>query len=394
MKKILLNIAVKILRLIYIPLKKLKIKDKIVYISRQSNAENLDFKLIRERIEKEYPQYQNVVLTRKIEPGVKNKMDYIVNIIKQMYHIATSKIVILDTYCITASVLKHKKETKIIQIWHAPGAIKKFGYQSIDKPSGTKKEIAEIMCMHQNYNYVLAPSKETAKSYKEAFNVKEEQIKYIAMPRLEYVMQEDKVKSEKIYNQYPELRNKTNILYVPTFRKGEKIQIDELIKKIDTKKYNLIVKLHPLDLKEYECIEKEGIIYEKKYRAYDLIKIADKLITDYSSLAMEAGMLDMPVYFYTYDIDKYKYDPGLNFDFEKEEVGKYQTENVQELLNFIEEEYDYDALKKFKQKYIEVPINGCVDKLIEFIMRLMKNEKIENIDDRFIKEKYSTQKRN
>ena len=126
----------------------------------------------------------------------------------------------------------------------------------------------------------------------------------------------------------------------------------------------------------------------------DLIKIADKLITDYSSLAMEAGMLDMPVYFYTYDIDKYKYDPGLNFDFEKEEVGKYQTENVQELLNFIEEEYDYDALKKFKQKYIEVPINGCVDKLIEFIMRLMKNEKIENIDDRFIKEKYSTQKRN
>ena len=56
MKKILLNIAVKILRLIYIPLKKLKIKDKIVYISRQSNAENLDFKLIRERIEKEYPK--------------------------------------------------------------------------------------------------------------------------------------------------------------------------------------------------------------------------------------------------------------------------------------------------------------------------------------------------
>ena len=42
MKKILLNVAVKILQIIYLPFNLLKTKDKIVYISRQSNNENLD----------------------------------------------------------------------------------------------------------------------------------------------------------------------------------------------------------------------------------------------------------------------------------------------------------------------------------------------------------------
>ena len=46
-----------------------------------------------------------------------------------MYYLATSKVCVLDGYCIPASILKHKKKLKIIQIWHASGAIKKFGYQ-------------------------------------------------------------------------------------------------------------------------------------------------------------------------------------------------------------------------------------------------------------------------
>ena len=126
MKKILLNVAVKILQIIYLPFNLLKTKDKIVYISRQSNNENLDFKLIRTQIEKINPNIKNVVLTKKIEDGILNKLLYIIEIFKQMYHLATSKIVILDTYCIIACTLKHKKSTKVIQIWHAISAVKKF----------------------------------------------------------------------------------------------------------------------------------------------------------------------------------------------------------------------------------------------------------------------------
>lgn len=367
MKKIILNLVVIALKIIYTPIKLFKVKNKIVYISRQSNRETLDFKLIREQVEKLYPNYKNVILTRKLEDGIKEKIKYVFHMLVQMYHISTSEFVILDSYCIVASVLKHKKETKIIQIWHALSAIKKFGYQSIGTEAGSDRLTAEIMCMHKNYDYVLAPSEITAKYYREAFNVKEEQIKYLGMPRIDYILKEDKKVNENIYKKYPILKEKINILYVPTFRKNESIKVEELVNRIDTNKYNLIIKLHPLDTKTPK-IEKNGVIYDNEFSGYDLLKITDKVITDYSSLAMEISLLDIPVYFYTYDIEEYKINPGLNFDFEKEEIGRYQATEVDELLKKIEDEYDKEILKQFKNKYISIDKKECSKSIVKFMI--------------------------
>ena len=389
MSEFALNIVAILLKIAYMPFKLLKTRNKIVYISRESNNENIDFKLIREEVEKEYPNFENVVLTKKIGDGFLDKIKYIGEIYRQMYHIATSKIVILDTYCITVSVLKHKKETKVIQIWHALGAIKKFGYQSINKPSGRKESMVKAMHMHENYDYVLAPSRETAKFYKEAFNVTENQIKYLGMPRIDYLLKEDEKVKEEIYNTYPELKEKTNIIYVPTFRKGEKVELDEIVEKINTDKFNLIVKLHPLDLKEYKYKEKAGVIYETKYSTYDLLKVSDRMITDYSSLAIDAGILNIPLYFYIYDMDKYKDDPGVNFDFEHEKIGKYQARNAEILIDLINEEYDYSALEDFRKKHVEIDTKDCASQLVRFMMELINSEKNKNNDNESIKEKLS-----
>ena len=70
----------------------------------------------------------------------------------QMYHIATSKVVVLDGYCIAASVLNHKPDTKIVQMWHALGTIKKFGYQVLGTEEGSDPDVARIMRMHKNYD--------------------------------------------------------------------------------------------------------------------------------------------------------------------------------------------------------------------------------------------------
>ena len=386
MKNIILKILVIMLKILYLPMRLLKVKNKITYMSRQTNTESIDFKKIREELEKQYPEYKNVVLTKKIEDGIISKAMYCLEIFRQMYHLATSKVIVLDTYCITACVLPHKKETKIIQIWHALGAIKKFGYQTIGAKSGADEKTAQIMCMHKNYDYVLAPSRTTADLYEKAFCVKKEKIKYIGMPRVDYILEKDEEKNNKIYEKYPNLKHKQNILYVPTFRKGDKVEIDELVEKIDTEKYNLIIKLHPLDLKEYQYKEREGIIYDNKTRTYDLLKVVDKVITDYSSLSIEAALLDLPVYFYTYDIEKYNQETGLNFDFERESIGIYNAQEVETLLNLLDEEYDYNILRDFKNNYISVDTNNCARQIAEFIVRLIKNEEVESIGNEPVKE--------
>lgn len=392
LKGFILKIGIGILRLIYLPIKLFKVKNKIVYISRQFNHPTLDFKLLIEAVEVLDSNVQNVVLTKRIEKGLLNSISYILHIFKQMYHISTAKVVVVDTYCIPVSVLKHKKETKFIQIWHALGAIKKFGYQTINKPSGTNEKLAKIMCMHKNYDYVLAPSEITKDLFLEAFNVKDEQIKYIALPRVDYILQ--KKDAEKIYEQYPQLKKKINVLYVPTFRKGKKIRINRLIENFDTEKYNLIIKLHPLDRKEYEYKEKDGVIYDDKFTSYDLLEVTDRIITDYSSLAVETSLLGKPLYFYTYDIKYYEEDPGLNFDFKNEKIGKYMATKPEELLELLEQDYDFTALENFRNRYITVNTKGCAKQLAKNILEIVNGNEYEEENqentDRTVKEKLNT----
>lgn len=390
MKEFIIKIGIMILKIIYLPMKMLKTQNKIVYISRQFNHPTLDFVLLEREIKRFDNTVENIILTKRIEKGVLKSVSYMLHMLKQMYHIATSKVVILDSYCIVISVLKHKKETKIIQLWHALGAIKKFGYQTIGKTSGASENTANVMCMHKNYDYILCSSKETSKYYLEAFNTDKSKIKYMAMPRVDYLLQEKN--KDKIYEEYPQLKNKVNVLYVPTFRKGKRIKLNRLIEKFDTNKYNLIIKLHPLDRKQYTYSEKEGVIFENKFKSYDLFEVSDRIITDYSSLAIEASLLNKPIYFYTYDIEEYKKDPGLNIDFEEEEIGKYLAKTSNKIIELLEEEYDYSILENFKNKYITVDINNCTEKLSKYILELINNE--NNEDDKKVLDSDSKKKLN
>ena len=377
MKSFLVKMFLGLLKVVYFPIKMLKVQNKVVYISRQFNDETLDFKLIQDKMVEKYPNIKNVILAKRMENGIINKIRYFLHMFVQMYHVSTSKVVIVDSYCIVVSVLKHKKETKIIQIWHAISAIKKFGYQTIGKTTGTDIKLAENMCMHKNYDYVLCSSKITAKYFEEAFNISNEKIKYLALPRLDYILQEDDEKAEEIYNTYPELKDKINILYVPTFRKFKKVKINDVIQRIDTKKYNLIVKLHPLDKKNYTYLQKDGVIYDDKFKSYDLLKMCDKVITDYSSLAMESSLLGKPLYFYIYDLKLYQEDPGLNFNFKKEKIGRYATNSPKKIVNMLEREYDFSILDSFRKRYIQANSNNCTEKLVDFIMQLMNDEEVE-----------------
>ena len=136
--------------------------------------------------------------------------------------------------------------------------------------------------MHKNYNFVVAPSNATAEFYKEAFGIEENRIFINGLPRLDYLIDENlkENKIERFYEEYPEYKNKKTILYVPTFRKGtdNTEYIKKLINSINISKYNLIIKLHPLDNSKIA----EEYKVNKKYSTYDLLKISDYIITDYS----------------------------------------------------------------------------------------------------------------
>ena len=164
---------------------------------------------------------------------------------------------------------------------------------------------------------------------------------------------------------------KENIIYAPTFRKDESQfskYVNELINEIDTNKFNLIIKLHPLSKIKLKN-KKENVIVDKQFTTFDMLFVTNKLISDYSCVIYEAGVRNIPLYFYAYDLDKYENIRGLALDYN--ELPGYTSGNAKELASSLTKKYDMKYLKKFIKKYVE-NTKGCTQKIAELIDENMK----------------------
>lgn len=364
------------LQLLYNGMKCLPTQKKVVMLSRQSDLPSDEFRMVEREILKRNNGVKVVMLCKTLDGGVNSsmagKIRYGFHMLVQMYHLATSQVAVLDTYCIPVSLLKHKKSLTVIQMWHSMGSMKKFGYTALDTAEGSRREIAEAMKMHQNYDYVFA----SADAYKEhlakGFNCDIEKIITMPLPRLDLLNSrayQTKTK-EKIYSRYPKLKEKPVILYIPTFRKDETDfapALDKLVQAVDQDKYNLVVKLHPLSKMKL----KDRTMSADGFSSFDMLSVADYVISDYSCIVYEAAVLGIPLYFYDFDIGFYKEGRGLAIDYEKELPGVV-SEDITEIIRAIEEKpYDKAALKQFADKYI-TPTKHATKDIVDFIFRFIK----------------------
>ena len=367
MQTIVLNILKIPLIITYFFLKLLPTSNKVVLISRFFKTTSIDFELLIKEINTTYPNYKIVVLNHKETSPLKS----VNNILIEMYHLATSKAAIIDSYIIPISVLTHKKELVIIQIWHALGAIKKFGYASIDTTKGHSNQVAKALKMHYNYTYLISSSEATSNYFQVAFNIDKERILPIGLPRIEYLSnkKQQRIFKEIFYNQYPSLKDKKIILYAPTFRKNETICVDDLVDSLPPE-IVMIVKSHPLDKTEY--LNYPNVLIEKKFNSLDLLFISDYLITDYSAISFEAAVLNLPIYFYIYDFQNYQKSPGLFMDLKKLYPSLSFNKGKYLFKILINDKYDKKAYEHFRKTYL--PKNKNITQEIVKLIERKSNE--------------------
>ena len=373
MKVFLMSVLKLGIKVLYAPLKLFKTRNRIVYLSRQSNDKSIDMLLLERAVKDELPEIQQIFRLRMIPDGLFAKIKYCLAIVGDMYYLATSRVALLDTYSITVSCLKHKKSLKVIQMWHASGAIKKFGLQSIGTKEGRGENVSRAMCMHKNYDYILAPSRATAEHFMQAFGYGIDSFFFCALPRVDEVLN-DTGSTGNFYRENPSLSLKKIILYLPTFRHGEEFAVSSIkqaFKNSEMSDYKLIISTHPLFSKV--SVENE-FSYNGTYSTYDLMKLADIIITDYSACAFEAGVIMKPLYFYVPDYDEYRSDRGLNINLKKE-FPSAVFEDCGELFNHIKtQQYDLSSLFAFKNKYMENADDKNAEKLAKFIKKLIEEE--------------------
>lgn len=359
------------LNVVYLFLKLFKRRKQITLISRQSNEVTLDFKLLEKELKKELKEYKIVVLCKKLD----NKFFYMFHMIKQMYNISRSEVVILDSYCIVASVLKHKKNLKIIQIWHALGLMKKAGYAIIDKEEGRSKKTSNLLKMHKNYNYVFTSSNSCINSMVEVFGCKKDIISSVPLPRIDLLRDKkyQQKKKQKITLKYPILKEKENVLYAPSYRKDESVmqeKIDELCLLFDFTKYNLIIKLHPLSNIE---LNNSNILLAKEFNTMDMLFVSDYVISDYSSIIYEAGILNKKQIFYAFDLDEYKGKRGFFINYKKEIPGPIFKTGT-EIMEFFKKPEHTKFNTNLISKYVDLRVKSCTNNMVNKIKKIMKEK--------------------
>ena len=325
-------------------------ENKISIFSRQADTPSEDIELLSKELEK---RTKVLVLCKMVPEGIWKKAGYAFFSVRQIKEIAVSRAVVTDGHCPVTGFIKNKK-TPVIQIWHAAGAVKKFGYCAIGKADGYSERTAESLKMYKNLDIIFVGSEACKEQMAPAFGYDKSKCMVAPLPRMDKILYGSENSRERIYEAYPQLKGKKVILYAPTFRKHADMNayFKDMASAARKQGFTLLIKAHPnTDTSDMP----EDALLAKGFSCTELLSVACALVTDYSSVVFESALAGVPIYLYRPDLEEYEKSQGL-FDID---IPAYSSDSAQSVVSEIaKEDHDKAALKAFALKYVDVSENN------------------------------------
>lgn len=365
LKKLIIYLILSFCRLFLVFMK--QDPNKITFISLENDTLSGDFALISNRLAKEGNYNLQYVLV-KFEKTLVGNIKYLFICIKQLFAINTSKLVLLDYNNYVVSKFK-RKNVKVLQLWHATGAIKKFG------------NVVNRDYTIANYDYVISNCTYFKKPFAQAFNVKENQVKVTGIPKTDRLFNKRKIQEDRkrMYQQYPQIKGRKVILYAPTFRgrlmdglHDGYINLD-IIQQALGSDYVLLYKMHPL-LEDKIISTHKDVICCNGMSIKRLFSITDILISDYSAIILDFSIFEKPMIFYVPDLDEYRKDVGLFVDYEQDMPGPICKSEDEVICAIKKNQFDYKQIQAFKNKFFEYQDGKSLYRVICLIDAIMGGE--------------------
>jgi len=303
-------------------LKLLPVQNKVTFMTWNSDQVTPDFQALIDRLHALSHSPTTVALCRELRGGTTEHLKYLVHMIHQAYEMATSKVVVLDAYCPLACVLHHRPELRVVQLWHALGAFKKFGWSIVDKSEGwsaqsniPSRTLSRLLKMHAGYTDAIVSYSGAIPYFAEAYRCDPAIIHVAWLPRVDMLRDEEKMAElrARILVSHPELAGRRVALYAPTIRRPmmDTSAVASLVTTIHDNDWALIVAPHPVRGEKLTPIFPELTVTVPEFAAIELLAVADAVITDYSAIVYEAYLRGIPVYFYADDLEKYEQARGF-----------------------------------------------------------------------------------
>ena len=138
-----------------------------------SHADRIDGNLaaIADGLLRWAPQVEVQELAHRSSGGVLGRLSGAIRGIAAGYALARTRVFVVDDYFFPIYPVRPRRGTRIVQVWHASGAFKRFGYSLAGKTFGADDALLRHVRIHSNYDVCLVSSASVAPAYAEAFGL-------------------------------------------------------------------------------------------------------------------------------------------------------------------------------------------------------------------------------
>jgi CDP-glycerol glycerophosphotransferase (TagB/SpsB family) len=271
------------------------------------------------------PEARVVHLLEPYAYGLGGKVRYLLRLVRGMYHLRTAGLVVVDNAWLPVHVAPHRRGTTVVQVWHAAGALKRFGADA-----ATPLAEPERTFLHRYYDFAIASGEAGRGPWSRALRTPLDRVLALGTPRTDFFFDARALAAARarLLTAHPGLEGRRVILYAPTFRgRGrekhgtEALDGARLRARLPAEAYALVLKSHPnldptgLDTAGFDVVADP----DSDMNAW--LALADVFVTDYSSSIFEWALLHRPLVLLVDDLETYERDPGLYLDYRTEMIG-------------------------------------------------------------------------
>ena len=264
---------------------------------------------------------------RLLEPysyGLRGRIAYLARLVRGMYLLQTSRLFVVDNAYLPIHVARRRPSTTVVQVWHAAGALKRFG---LDAPATVGP--IERRFIHRNYDYVVVGGDAARPAYASALRTPVDRVLPLGSPRTDFFFDADALAAARgrVIERHPTLDGRRVVLYAPTFRgrgagKRAAPGIDaERLRALLPPEYALVLKTHPNLDPAATSVAGYDVVVDPIAEINEVLAATDVLVTDYSSSIFEWALLRRPLVLVVGDLDTYERAPGLYVDYRTEMIG-------------------------------------------------------------------------
>ena len=329
-------------------------RDAALFLSRQSNHMSVDFNLLSHEVS-EHPGWKIVERTKMVEDGLAGSLKLVGRMFGDVRALSRCRMCFVEGYNPAVSLLnlrcdpvdpqpgivndRFPIEPLIMQVWHAAGHFKKFGYEAVGTHEGRSEEDARIFRMHRNYSWVACSGEGARAGFAEAFGCPVDRVVALGHPSFDELYEDGTASIERVRQIYPQLTETTKpiVVFAPTLHRQRGNELFENLKQTlesspAADKFEFVWSFHPVSIPDTDI----------RVTTRDLLRCASFVVTDYSSVVYDAAILDIPFAFYVPDIEEYRITPGLATDPGVLAPGLCFAD-ADEMLAFLEQVFGDDA---------------------------------------------------